>query len=375
MKKVSVVLPTYNGAQYLEQSIQSVLSQTHQDLELIIVDDCSTDGTSEIIQRFARQDSRVKVIRNAENQKLPRSLNIGFRQASGDYLTWTSDDNFYQDTAIEVMVQALEQNPEFGMAYCDMACIYEDGIQLRRPHMDIGQLYVEDVIGACFLYRREILETVGEYDPDMALVEDYDYWLRINQQYEILHIPECLYHYRFHSGSLTMTREREIAAQLHRMRLRQLDFLLSKVTEREKEILFLDMWLHSRRDTWQLSGRFFPGGVLPVRLNWLSRVVQRKNQISQDKKLILFGAGDYGQKALKYFGKERVCCFADNSKKRIGTSLNGVPIVSFTEMEEICKTYQLVLCVGSRFLMEVVLQMENAGITEYALFMELWLRN
>lgn len=374
-KKVSVVLPTYNGEKYLAQSIQSVLSQTYPNLELIVVDDCSTDGTPGIIRHFAERDGRIHVIRNAENQKLPRSLNIGFRQAAGGYLTWTSDDNFYEENAIEVMVRALDENPDYGMAYCDMICIYEDGVQLRRPPVSKDRFYVEDVVGACFLYRRQVLETVGEYDPNLALVEDYDYWLRICQQYEILHIPQHFYQYRFHSGSLTMTKEREIAAQLQRMRLRHLDFLLDKVSESEKEVLFLDMWLHSSRDMWRLRHRFFPGGVLPERLVWLYRVVENGNQPNHWKELILFGAGDYGHKALRYFGKERVRCFVDNDAKWTGTLIDGVPIVSFDQMMKIHSSCQLVLCVGCRLMMEITAQLESAGITEYILFMELWLKS
>lgn len=373
-KKVSVVLPTYNGEKYLAQSIESVLTQTYQNLELIIVDDCSTDGTPEIIRHFAEQDSRIRVIRNVENQKLPRSLNIGFRQAAGGYLTWTSDDNFYEDNAIEVMVRALEQNPDCGMVYCDMTCIFEDGIKLSRPTLGIERLYVDDVVGACFLYRRQVLETVGEYDPDMFLVEDYDYWLRVRQQYGILYLPQRLYQYRFHSSSLTMTKEREVAAQRQRMRLRHLDFLLDKVSEGEKEVLFLDMWLHSSRDTWRLRHRFFSGGVLPERLAWLYRVVERGNQLAPGKDLILFGAGDYGHKALRYFGKERVRCFADNDERRAGDSLDGVPIVSFDQMMKIHRSCQVVLSVGCRPMLEIAAQLETADITEYALFMELWLK-
>lgn len=373
-KKVSVVLPTYNGERYLAQSIESVLSQTYENLELIIVDDCSTDGTPGIIRRFAERDSRIQVIRNAENQKLPRSLNIGFRQAAGDYLTWTSDDNFYEENAIEVMVRALEQNPDCGMVFCDIACIYEDGVSLRRPPMDMERFYVDDVVGACFLYRRQVLETVGEYDPDMTLVEDYDYWLRIRRQYKILHIPQCLYQYRFHSGSLTMRKEREIAAQLQRMRFRHLGFLLDKVSESEREVLFLDMWLHDSRGVWELRDRFFPGGVLPARLTWLNQVAARGNQPAPGKELILFGAGDYGQKALHFFGKDRVRCFADNDERRTGTSLDGVPIVSFHQMVELLETCQLVLCVGCRPMMEITAQLKSAGITEYILFAELWLK-
>ena len=93
--KISVVLPVYNGERYLRESLDSILAQTMGDFELIVVDDCSTDATSVILAEYAVRDSRIRIIRNAENQKLPRSLNIGFAEARGEYLTWTSDDNVY----------------------------------------------------------------------------------------------------------------------------------------------------------------------------------------------------------------------------------------------------------------------------------------
>lgn len=84
MKKVSIVLPVYNGEVYLRQAIESVLAQTYENWELIIVDDCSTDGSPAIMDEYAGWDARIKVVHNKENQKLPESLNIGFRQAEGD---------------------------------------------------------------------------------------------------------------------------------------------------------------------------------------------------------------------------------------------------------------------------------------------------
>lgn len=100
-KLVSIVLPTFNGEEFLAQSIESVLKQSYKNLELIIVNDCSTDSTPRIIEEFAKKDSRIKIIHNTINQKLPRSLNIGFNAASGEYWTWTSDDNYYLENAIE----------------------------------------------------------------------------------------------------------------------------------------------------------------------------------------------------------------------------------------------------------------------------------
>lgn len=86
-KLVSVILPVYNGEKYLEQSIRSVLDQTYENLELIIVDDASTDNSLYIAQNLAREDSRIRIITNSENLKLPKSLNKGFEDANGEYYT------------------------------------------------------------------------------------------------------------------------------------------------------------------------------------------------------------------------------------------------------------------------------------------------
>ena len=92
MPKVSIVLPTYNGSKFLSRSIESVQEQAETDWELIIVNDCSTDNTLDIAQKYAQQDKRISVITNEQNKKLPASLNVGFSRAKGKYLTWTSDD-------------------------------------------------------------------------------------------------------------------------------------------------------------------------------------------------------------------------------------------------------------------------------------------
>ena len=91
--KISIVLPCYNGAKMLGNAIESIINQTLQNWELIIVNDCSTDNTLQVAQSFAEKDNRIKVITNEYNSKLPASLNNGFRQAQGEYWTWTSDDN------------------------------------------------------------------------------------------------------------------------------------------------------------------------------------------------------------------------------------------------------------------------------------------
>ncbi len=116
---ISIVLPVYNGRKYVKESIASCLNQTFSDFELIIVDDCSQDQTPAIIDELARTDSRIKVIRNERNQKLPASLNIGFKQARGIYHTWTSHDNAYLPAALEEMLEFLQKHSHIDIVYCD----------------------------------------------------------------------------------------------------------------------------------------------------------------------------------------------------------------------------------------------------------------
>ncbi len=210
---VSIILPTYNGEKYIKKSIESCLNQTFQNFELIIVDDCSTDDTPKIIQKFAKQDSRIKIITNAKNRKLPESLNIGFQSSSGKYLTWTSDDNIYKEDAIEVMISELEfRNCNF--VYTDMDIIDENDLVIKysRSMQNLGnpsELPIYNTVGACFLYTREVYDTIGDYDAKKELVEDWDYWFKIYLIFKIVHIPKSLYMYREHSENLTSTRKKE----------------------------------------------------------------------------------------------------------------------------------------------------------------------
>ena len=107
---VSIVLPVYNGEKYLKEAIDSILSQTYRNIELVVVNDCSTDKSLCIIKEYMEKDDRVKLVNNETNQKLPKSLNIGFEHCRGDYYTWTSDDNIMKPNAINRMLEVMKKN-------------------------------------------------------------------------------------------------------------------------------------------------------------------------------------------------------------------------------------------------------------------------
>ena len=211
MDKVSIVLPTYNGARYLRESIRSCFEQTYPEVELIVVDDCSTDETPDLLRSYAG-DPRVKVVRHATNSKLPAALNTGFAHASGSLLTWTSDDNRFTPDAIEKLVSFLETRPSAAFVYSDYWLIDEDGRVERRVQAGPPEHLRSACRIASFLYRREVYRAVGDYDPRMFRIEDYDYWLRVAQRFELAWLPEPLYFYRRHAASLTRSESLESRA-------------------------------------------------------------------------------------------------------------------------------------------------------------------
>jgi glycosyltransferase involved in cell wall biosynthesis len=206
---VSIVLPTYKRAHLLAQAMRSVLDQTHANLELIVVDDNSPDDTAAVVQSF--DDPRIRYVKNDPNLKLPRALNRGFSMARGEYLTWTSDDNLLEPTAIEKMVAVLAAN-DCDFVYADYWLFSEqdaDGRplapqQIRQP--STLQLDKGNHIGACFMYTRKLYEAVGDYDPELFLVEDYDYFLRAARQFRFCHLAEPLYYFRRDDATLYCSR-------------------------------------------------------------------------------------------------------------------------------------------------------------------------
>lgn len=208
---ISIVLPTYNGSRYLAEAVASVRAQTFQDWELIIVDDCSKDSTPELIAQLAAEDSRIRPFRNEKNLKLPGTLNAGFEKARGQLLTWTSDDNRYLPTALERMAEWLTTTPEVDLVYADLLLIDDDGKFLRRhPRDEPEALAYCNPVAACFLYRRQVHESLNGYDTSLFLVEDYDFWLRAACRFHFYHLQEDLYEFRCHSTSLSATRQQDI---------------------------------------------------------------------------------------------------------------------------------------------------------------------
>lgn len=239
---ISIVLPCFNGAKMLPQSIESCISQTFTDWELIIVNDCSTDDTLEIAKEYAAKDSRILVISNETNMKLPASLNRGFSIARGKYYTWTSDDNMMHLDMLQVLYDYLEEHQDVGLVASNFITADASGKPLyNEPFYEDIQLMLplNNYIGFSFMYRAAVAKDVGEYDTDLFLVEDYEYWLRIWTKYPVARINDILYTRRLHDASLTATRKKDIAARLVDLRLKYLPVFEERLNGHPKHLALL----------------------------------------------------------------------------------------------------------------------------------------
>jgi glycosyltransferase involved in cell wall biosynthesis len=220
---ISVLLPVYNHADMLHDAARSVLDSTYARLELIILDDGSTDAIEPVLESLL-DDPRVRIYRQP-NQKLPRALTHAHTFARGELITWTSADNLMAPEALQTMAEALLAHPEAVLGYADVSNIDEAGLPLvdgsirpgniDRYLPDVLRLYQDDrplgyeldnYINACFLYRRAAVQVLeGHYADDLRGLEDYDFWLRLQKCGRLYHVRNQtpLYRYRFHQRSMT----------------------------------------------------------------------------------------------------------------------------------------------------------------------------
>lgn len=354
MPEISIVLPTYNGERYLKQSIESILGQTYTDWELIVVNDCSTDSTQEIIDFYRKKDTRIRTIFNCTNQKLPESLNIGFREAKGEYFTWTSDDNEYQPDALEKMLTYLKQKLDvpFVCTKCDIVDKY-DRILGQTEEYDEKKMLINNYVGACFLYRREVAEQIGCYNKSKFLVEDYDYWLRILFKYhKIGYLDEVCYRYRRHGGSLTGKRRVEIQQQLLRLRKEYLKELLEEL-EGEKALLCCLYYEFA----WNGMADAKTRDIFAKQIPEIGMDVKEES----DRKIVIYGAGAYGRNAYERY-EDKIAFYADRNATLQGTFLNGKRIISLEKMKEMSAEYQIFIAASAMHVYDFFKALQGLGI-------------
>jgi glycosyltransferase involved in cell wall biosynthesis len=212
MPNVSVVIPTYNHADYLVEAINSVLAQSYQDFEIVIVDDGSTDNTpNSVPQRHAQ----IRYLRQ-ENQGLAAARNNGIRAAEGQIISILDADDRLEPAFLETLVHFLEETPEADAVYSGYRFVDEENHEL--PYSSIRTvpparlfqtlIYGNFLVPACMVAYRRCYEAAGPFDTSCTASADWDMWLRFAKRFRVCGIPQKLVRYRVVTGSMSSDPER-----------------------------------------------------------------------------------------------------------------------------------------------------------------------
>ncbi len=201
---VSVVMSVFDGEAWLAESVESILAQTERDLELVVVDDGSTDGSGEILAELARRDPRIRLFRNEANQGQAAALNRGLEASGGRYVARMDADDVAEPERLAAQIAWLERRPEVGLLGTAVRRIDDEGrpgALRRRPASDLeirwACLLESPFMHPTVMLRRAVLEEYGlRYDERLRTAQDYDLWVRLLRRTRAANLPEPLVRYR-----------------------------------------------------------------------------------------------------------------------------------------------------------------------------------
>jgi GT2 family glycosyltransferase len=220
--RLSVVMSVYNGMPFLEEAVRSILGQSASDLEFLVVDDGSDDGSAALLQQWRQRDERMTVLCHRVNQGVARSRNAALRLARGAFVACQDADDVSLPDRLSRQAAYLDGEPEVGMVGTQVSFLGEPGSSEAGQQSDFPvrneDLQSQLLVSNCFcagsvMMRREVLDRVGFYDQALAPSEDYDLWLRLAEVAKIANLPDVLYQYRLHDGSASSQNR---GLQMHR---------------------------------------------------------------------------------------------------------------------------------------------------------------
>lgn len=205
---ISVVIPVYNGSNYMREAVESVLAQTYTNYEILLIDDGSKDNTWEIIQEYVQKyPDKIRGF-HKENGGVSTALNLGIAEMKGEWFAWLSHDDLWLPEKLEKQVAFMNLCPSGGLYYSGYYYINETGDILEAKDgaffpssINVAVLLGKNYInGITVLIRKDCLDAVGGFDTQYRCVQDWDLWIKIALKYDIYLLPEKLAKNRLHSS-------------------------------------------------------------------------------------------------------------------------------------------------------------------------------
>lgn len=216
MPRVCVLMSVHNARKTLAQTVDSILNQTLRDFEFLIIDDASTDASRDMLQRYAAQDNRIRLVRHDQNAGLTQRLNEGIRLTNCELIARMDADDEALPERLKVQCEFMNAHPAVALAGSFIYAMgrstkYDRLITYPTSHAEISTKLRQDncIAHPTVIFRRDAVMAVGLYRPEFKAAQDYDLWLRLSRKYEIANIPVPLLRYRFAVGGITLARKWE----------------------------------------------------------------------------------------------------------------------------------------------------------------------
>jgi len=255
---LTVLMPVYNGEEFLREAVESILNQTFTDFEFLIIDDGSTDRTPGILSEYARQDSRIRLERNERNMQIAATLNKGLALAAAPIIARMDADDVSLPDRLEKQVEFMREHPE--VTVCGgVISIYGATDEIWLPSIEHEAIRAQLLFESCLyhptvMYRKAQLGAyAGGYDISMPPAEDYDLWARLSMSpgARFANLPEIICRYRIYDKDKTYEARKQAKADLVREKLlRHIGLSPSEKEFRAHLALSLRPKMHSRSDLW-----------------------------------------------------------------------------------------------------------------------------
>jgi glycosyltransferase involved in cell wall biosynthesis len=244
--KVSVIMPVLNGERFIGEAIQSIVHQTYLNIELVIVDDGSTDSTCDVIEGY-RNRIEIRYVRHDKPLGIPNSMNDGVRHSSGDLIAFLDHDDVWLPNFVETQVEWLETHPGTGMVHSDFQTIDVAGGIIeasvaavrgrKRPSGRVfEQLFMDSfIVGNSVMIRRECFDRLGLFDESLRW-GDYHMWMRIARHYPVDYVDQVLTKYRQHPAQSTRSSSVVIQPDAPPVALKAIEKILAAYPEIRREL-------------------------------------------------------------------------------------------------------------------------------------------
>lgn len=327
---ITVYITNYNYGKFIKESVNSVLNQTFQDFEIIIIDDGSTDNSKEIIKEFESHD-KISVIYQ-QNKGLTISNNIAISVAKGKFITRLDADDYFDPNALLLLYREFENDNELGMAFGDWYEIdeFNNILTIERRHNFDKEVSILDspAHGACTMFRIKYLKELQGYDESLSRQDGYELWFRFIKKYKIKSINIPIFYYRKHGSNLTSDERKLLNTRAEILEKH------GKGKEGKQDILSIvpirgsDIDVRSQPFT-TIKGK----NLIDFTLEELLEVDRLRNVIvsTPDKEVL-----DYVKE--KYSGTKIICHYRDPSLARINTTLSNTlkdALFSYDELDQI----------------------------------------